>query len=50
MMVKDHDKTVEKFEDAASDAKDADVKNWASKTLPTLKEHKEAIKAINDKR
>jgi putative membrane protein len=49
MMVKDHDKDVSMFEDEEKDAKDPDVKAWVSKTLPTLREHQQAIKAINDK-
>lgn len=38
-MVKDHDKDVAMFEKEARGAKDPDVKAWAEKTLPTLKEH-----------
>ena len=38
-MVKDHEKDVKEFEKASKDAKDPDVKAWAAKTLPTLKEH-----------
>jgi putative membrane protein len=38
-MVKDHEKDVAAFEKEAKDGKDADVKSWASKTLPTLKKH-----------
>jgi putative membrane protein len=49
MMVADHDKTVNMFEDMANDARDADVKAWAAKTLPALKEHQQAIKAIKNK-
>jgi putative membrane protein len=49
MMVKDHDKTVSMFEDAAKNANDADVRTWASNILPTLKEHDVAVKAIKDK-
>lgn len=49
MMVKDHDKTIEMFEDAAKDGKDAAVRDWATKTLPTLKKHGEMVKAIKDK-
>lgn len=49
MMVNDHDKTVSLFEGASRDAKDADVRAWAAKTLPVLKEHQTAAKAINDK-
>jgi putative membrane protein len=49
MMVDDHDKDVKMFEEAAEDAKDPDIRAWASKTLPVLKEHQAAIKAIKDK-
>jgi putative membrane protein len=49
MMVDDHDKDVKMFEDEEKDAKDPDVKAWVSKTLPTLKDHQQSIKAIKDK-
>jgi putative membrane protein len=49
MMVKDHKKDVKDFEDAANGAKDADVKAWASKTLPTLQHHLEMAKDIQSK-
>lgn len=39
MMVEDHDKDVKAFQDQANGASDADVKSFASKTLPTLQEH-----------
>jgi putative membrane protein len=38
-MVSDHKKAVKAFEKAANEAKDTDVKAFAAKTLPTLKEH-----------
>ena len=38
-MVQDHQKDVREFEKAASSGSDVDVKAFASKTLPTLKEH-----------
>ena len=38
-MVKDHKKDVAAFEHEAAQAQDPDVKQWAAKTLPTLKEH-----------
>jgi len=38
-MVTDHQKTVALFEKEASAGKEADVKGFASKTLPTLKQH-----------
>lgn len=38
-MVKDHTKDVQAFETEAKDGKDADVKAWAAKTVPTLRAH-----------
>jgi len=38
-MVKDHEEAVALFTAKAQDAKDADLKAFAAKTLPTLKEH-----------
>jgi len=48
MMVKDHNKVVSLFEDASSDAQNADLKAFASKTLPILKKHHEDATAIRD--
>jgi putative membrane protein len=48
-MITDHKKDIEAFEKAASDAKDQDVKNFANKTLPTLKEHLSAAESIQAK-
>jgi putative membrane protein len=48
-MVKDHEKDVSEFEKQSTDAKDADVKAFAAKTLPTLKKHLEKIKEIQSK-
>jgi putative membrane protein len=47
-MVDDHQEDVEFFEDK-SDNSDADIKAFTTKTLPTLKKHLEAIKAIQSK-
>jgi len=47
-MVTDHKKDVSLFETASKDAKDADLKAFATKTLPTLKMHLQAIQAIQD--
>jgi putative membrane protein len=44
--VKAHQKTVDLFKDAAAEAKDADVKAFAQKTLPTLQEHLTMAKAM----
>ncbi|MBM4442576.1 MAG: DUF4142 domain-containing protein [Candidatus Rokubacteria bacterium] len=38
-MVKDHRNDVKEFQKHAKNAKDADVKSFASKTLPTLQDH-----------
>ena len=38
-MVKDHKKDVAEFEREAQHGKDPEVKNWAAKTAPTLKDH-----------
>lgn len=48
-MVKDHDKDVKLFEDETKNGKDADVKAFASTTLPVLKMHQSMIKAIDKK-
>jgi putative membrane protein len=47
MMEDDHDKTVNAFEKASGDTKDADVKAWVDKTLPTLRMHLDSAKAIH---
>lgn len=49
MMSAAHDKAVSAFEDESKDGGDADVKAWASKILPTLKEHQAMAKDINAK-
>jgi putative membrane protein len=38
-MLKDHKKDVAAFQRESNSAKDADVKSFAAKTLPTLQEH-----------
>lgn len=38
-MVDDHEKDVKEFEKASKETKDADLRNWAKKTLPVLQEH-----------
>lgn len=48
MMVDDHQKTVDKFKDASENCKDADIKAFATKTLPTLQGHLDHVKALKD--
>ncbi len=48
-MVEDHEKDVAAFENVSKTAADADVKAFATKTLPTLKMHLEMIKAMAEK-
>lgn len=44
-----HEDTVKLFQKAASEAKDAEIKAWASKTLPTLQHHLEMAQALQQK-
>jgi putative membrane protein len=48
-MVADHDKDVAAFERAARMVKDAELKAWAAKTVPTLKEHQKMAHDVNGK-
>lgn len=48
MMVKDHKNDVEEFTEQANDGMDADIKAFATKTLPTLQMHLQKIQAIHD--
>ena len=45
----DHKKAVKAFEKASNEAKDADVKAFATKTLPTLKEHLTMAEELQNK-
>lgn len=47
-MIDDHKKDIKDFEDASKNCKDADLKAFAAKTLPTLKMHLDAIQKIHD--
>jgi putative membrane protein len=44
-MVKDHEKAVKTFTKESTDAKDPEVRSFAAKTLPTLKEHLQLAQA-----
>ncbi len=48
MMVDDHEEDVENFEKASQNAKDAELKAFATKTLAVLKQHLEMAKSIKD--
>jgi len=46
MQVKDHEKTVSLFEKGSKDVKDTELKTFIDNTLPKLKAHLDAAKAI----
>ena len=46
MMVKGHNDGITLFEDTKANASDVDIKNFADKTLPTLRMHLDSAKAI----
>ena len=46
--VKDHKKDIKDFEKASKDLKDPEVKAWATKTLPVLKEHLAQAQKLQD--
>ncbi len=45
-MLKDHNKDVSEFKRESTTAKDNDVKNFASQTLPTLESHLDKAKSV----
>jgi putative membrane protein len=47
-MIDDHEKDVRDLENKAENASNADVKAWASKTLPTVRQHLERAKSIKE--
>ncbi|MBL0341330.1 MAG: DUF4142 domain-containing protein [Bacteroidetes bacterium] len=49
MMVDGHEKAINKFQKAADDCEDADLKAWASKMLPDLAAHLETAKLLKEK-
>lgn len=46
MMVKSHNDGISLYEDTKANASDVDIKNFADKTLPTLRMHLDSAKAI----
>jgi putative membrane protein len=49
MMVDDHESTIRKFEDAANNSKDPDIKALANEALPKLRHHLEMSKSTKEK-
>ncbi len=49
MMVEDHDKDVADFQQKSTDAADADLKAWVTKTLPTLQTHQKMAHDLQGK-
>jgi len=47
--VKDHEDTIRLFEKQSKSGKDEDLRGWAGKTLPTLKEHLKHAKEVHGK-
>ncbi|MBK1612068.1 hypothetical protein CKO44_01100 [Rubrivivax gelatinosus] len=47
-MVDDHERTVELFEKQSRSGDDAELKAFATKTLPTLRDHLQAARALHD--
>lgn len=45
-MAEDHEEDIEKFEEAANDVQDSDLKAFAQKTLPILQQHLQTVKQI----
>lgn len=48
MMVEDHKEDIDDFEKCSKNGKDADVKAFATKTLPVLQKHLASAKSIHD--
>ncbi|MGC4080792.1 MAG: DUF4142 domain-containing protein [Vicinamibacterales bacterium] len=48
-MVDDHEKAVQLFEEESTSGKDAEVKAWAAKTLPTLRTHLSQAKSLRER-
>jgi putative membrane protein len=48
-MVDGHKKMIEKMEDAAKDAKDPEIKQWAANMIPTLQAHLQHAETVKTK-
>lgn len=49
LMVDKHEDAVKMFENASTDSKDQEIKDWAAKMLPDLRSHLEMSKSAKDK-
>ncbi|RYE40582.1 MAG: DUF4142 domain-containing protein, partial [Sphingobacteriales bacterium] len=49
MQVKDHEKTVDLFENGSKNVKDTELKSFIDNTLPKLRAHLDAAKDIKKK-
>jgi putative membrane protein len=47
--IRDHDKTIALFEREVKSGKDPELKAFAEKTLPTLKEHRSMVQELKTK-
>jgi putative membrane protein len=47
MMVDDHQKDIDEFQNALNNVKNPELKDWISRTLPTLKNHLADAKKVN---
>lgn len=50
MMLDDHKTDIKEFQKASTDCKDADLKSFATTTLPTLQKHLDSARAITGKK
>ena len=50
LMLDDHKDDIDKFKKGSDDLKDADLKSFATETLPVLQMHLDSIKAISGKK
>src|SRR5690606_17748039 len=48
-MVSDHESVISSFENASNKTADADIRSFVDKTLPILRNHLTAAKALKDK-
>jgi putative membrane protein len=46
LLAEDHEEDIELFEEASENYENRDVREWAKKTLPTLRDHKELVEEL----